>query len=148
MVSKQLGAQRLLALANALGASVDKKEYKFNLDCWVGDGSTTELNKHNCGTAGCAIGYCPVIFPDDWGYREKRSYDGGFFFETGLKVNDVVAGKVGFEAATEFFGFGDDDGYDPSDTAVFLFSPDSYDDDVDVNDVIDRIRDQAADMVS
>lgn len=40
--------------------------------------------KFNCGTAGCAIGECPTVFPDDWIlsgadlpiYREAR-YDCG-----------------------------------------------------------------------
>lgn len=38
----------------------------YNINCGF-----DELPRSYCGTNGCAIGECPIIFPDDWEFKES-----------------------------------------------------------------------------
>lgn len=53
-----------------------------------------------CGSAGCAIGECPAVFPNDWGFIEGRGYD----FDNvvpGLRDSDNT---MVLDDARKFFG--------------------------------------------
>ena len=58
------GKERLLALAAFLEAL---NPSQFNFGAWV------TKSKNGCGTVCCAIGWCPVVFPDHfrWGSEEE-----------------------------------------------------------------------------
>lgn len=47
---------------------------KFDIDQWVevAPNLKESLADTSCGTSGCAAGYLPLIFPEDWGYNEIR----------------------------------------------------------------------------
>jgi hypothetical protein len=62
-----MNKERLLKLAEHLEAGkfgVDGTK-KFYFSCYNLVPRNWE-KKNVCGTAGCAIGECPVVFPDDW----------------------------------------------------------------------------------
>lgn len=61
----------------------------FNINCWA-DGNPQKLG---CGTAGCALGWCVKIFPDDWRFMDD--------FEPILASANA---KGAFSDAEKFFG--------------------------------------------
>jgi hypothetical protein len=76
---------------------------EFDMGCWI-------RSKHGCQTAGCAIGWLPVIVPET-GLKMERSWN-----------NDVVPTyeeHVSMEAVSLYFEMDMDD-------AFSLFSPASY----------------------
>lgn len=95
-----MNVERLKKLAEGLLTVVDPKH--FNMNLWIdGEGIPGE-----CGTTGCAIGWCPKIFPDDWRYGYKLPR---LTHATGLVVRDVE----------EFFGLS-------ADQCDYLFFESSY----------------------
>lgn len=77
---EQIHADRLLKLADFLDTKV--REENFNMQTYV---SSLEFTTHtengraalkrvlgkqlpHCGTIACALGYCPIVFPDEWDY--------------------------------------------------------------------------------
>jgi hypothetical protein len=67
----QKHADRLLTLAYFLKTQV--KPGEFSMISWIGGAAgkvgynqLREEHVHNCGTTACAVGYCPIVFPDDW----------------------------------------------------------------------------------
>lgn len=59
----QTQASRLLTLAWFLKTEVPACQ--FNLNAFV-RGDYRKLGE--CGTQACALGWCPVVFPQDWGF--------------------------------------------------------------------------------
>ena len=66
----KLGARRLLKLAEHLEkGKLGHKQFDY---------STYHIgprDKNHCGTAGCAIGECPVVFPRQWKFIQARYSD-------------------------------------------------------------------------
>lgn len=50
---------KLLDLASKL-RTIDPN--RFNINLWADKG----FYANKCGTAACAIGWCPIFYPDDW----------------------------------------------------------------------------------
>jgi len=70
-------AERLLVLADALENLVPAEHFNFQ---FIFRGKTATLFEQfrqkgdaTCQSAGCAIGWCPVIFPKLFEYRERRN---------------------------------------------------------------------------
>ncbi len=92
---------RLLALAKGLRTL--PATYEFDFSTFTGCGET-------CGTAGCAVGALPLIFPDDFRY-----------------TNGFVEPKSGLPTATEWYpGVSEYFGLSAED-ADELFMPWGYD---------------------
>jgi len=75
MTTKAEGNARLKKLANYLEKKVKPKYFhlpEFYSDInndydWSGIDIDADLCKDiGCGTAACALGYCPLVFPKDW----------------------------------------------------------------------------------
>lgn len=113
----RVGKQRLLKLANFLE---NLPASQFNLDVIVEAESLnkvpskTTVKQKTCGTAGCGIGYCPVVFRDVK-YSED-SYDG----EIVVKFpNCEDLDDTNFNGAEQFFGI-------TYKQAEYLFMPGAY----------------------
>ena len=92
---------RLLKLADFLENVVPDDQ--FNIDHWTSVKPKGDHLTVGCGTAGCAIGWCPTIWPDDWelssvgspclrghrdwGWAEESIKD--FFGLTGQKIDHL-----------------------------------------------------------
>lgn len=64
--------ERLYMLANhLLDGELGHLEFYFGL---LNSGSMGN-KKHPCGTMGCAIGECPIVFPEFWAWRADYSGD-------------------------------------------------------------------------
>ncbi len=105
MTTRKVGAARLQKLATALDAAVKAKKYELNMDCFV-MGCDADPGRH-CGTVGCALGYCPVVFPRSWCYDRDKA-------EPRLKAHRMKDAWSVFTLAGDFFGI------HPS-TAVAIF---------------------------
>ncbi len=142
MTTRKVGARRLLKLADKISEAVKAKAYQFDLRRFVGlDQDGPEERVRLCGTAGCAVGYCPRAFPKDWTYvdvypRLRRTRD-EFSFEA-----DAVTDS------REYFGLESMENHR-------LFMPSSYVDEnpegecppVPLSRVLRRIRTQAKKML-
>lgn len=109
---KNFQKQRLLKLADFLEAL---PRGKFNLSIIANknhDGE--EPSVKTCGTAACAIGWTPVVFPRACTYTYSLFGD-----ENELSVQSKASNKVDFGFAEEFFGINDDE-------SSYLFHPESY----------------------
>ena len=112
-----MNVERLGTLAKFLRAVPPER---FNMDTWVE--KSTDNGKVACGYAACAMGWACMI-PE--------------FRKDGLKLYGVEPeynNETGFEVAMEFF----DISYE---NAEYLFSPETYDDNVETKEVIQRIDD-------
>lgn len=89
--------QRLLKLATFL-RSVDRR--LFNLHHFVKGNNVCGLKKQdkNCGTAACAVGYLPVVFPRYVKYTLKEGR-----IELQLKKDSAYFDYYAFSIAQEFF---------------------------------------------
>ncbi len=76
--------------------------------CDVVDGAPEKIG---CGSTACAIGHCPIFFPDEWEYLLIGDY-----FTALLKDDD---GDDWMNAAMKFFGLS-------RDSASELFLPSGY----------------------
>jgi hypothetical protein len=89
---QQLHIDRLLKLAEHLRTGrLEHKEFFFGN--WNTDERHAQLQENGCGFAGCAIGECPKVFPDNWEWR-----DGFPAIVGGDSVN------ASFRKASGFFG--------------------------------------------
>ncbi len=80
----------------------------FDFSCF-NDG---DIDKNGCGTLGCAIGECPIVFPKHWHFEENN-----YMFEPHLIGSDRWSE---LDDACEFFGISDD-------AACHLFVPNDQD---------------------
>lgn len=87
---KKIHANRLRKLADHLKkGKLGHKNFDFgSYNADVPDGA-------KCGTAGCALGECPFVFPRDW------EFCGPFFGDLKLKSKPR---DLAFNCAVEFFG--------------------------------------------
>lgn len=70
--------ERLELLATHLeGGKLGHEEFYFSSYNATRD---FEPAGHKCGTLGCALGECPIVWPDDWKFRK---YDVGLLSEGG-----------------------------------------------------------------
>lgn len=115
--SIQEGNERLLRLADHLTEGLlGHKYFDFQVFNSFEYGWKAEDLKgpHGCGTHGCAIGECPVVFEDDW-------YFEGTFQKPYLRnvpVRNLYDTKISFEHASIFFSLTEDQTY-------LLFLPDA-----------------------
>ncbi len=81
--------ERLLKLADHLEyGKIGHAKFDFSV---LNSDETRLPMRGKCGTLGCAIGECPIAFPEDWG-----------FFETGIRIfNNPAADE--WRSVTEFF---------------------------------------------
>lgn len=132
MVDRQVYLDRREQLAKFLDA-LDPS--KFNIFSWV--------DPHSCGTAVCALGWCPTVFPESWWHENG--------YEPTLKVDGV--GRIGaYTSARLFFGLHDmfddqvvDDPYNHGGTVTlppvaYLFSTSGYRPSVTPQEVATRLR--------
>jgi hypothetical protein len=64
-----MNKERLEKLANHL-LTGQLGHKNFNLDHW-NTGFKQDESFNQCGTTGCAIGECPIIFPEYWRFEPK-----------------------------------------------------------------------------
>ncbi len=103
--------ERLRTLSREL-RKVPEKD--FDIESYVGG----EIEDIGCGSTACALGYCPLIFTDEWEF-----YKGNSFKFPCLKGNaDPVADP--FNEAEQFFGLSEDE-------AENLFDASRYEREVD-----------------
>jgi hypothetical protein len=88
-----MNKERLLKLAKHL-ASGQLGHDHFDIGCF-NEGGTKE---NPCGSAGCAIGECPIVFPKSWYFRELAHVGYG----PRLLKSDKSGGPFG--DAMAFFG--------------------------------------------
>jgi hypothetical protein len=107
-----VGKRRLLKLADHLEKGPKKAKWahkKFNYAFF--DSEDGEMNsKYHCGTAGCAIGECPAVFPRYWKFQADQF--GGFL---NIILNNDFS-RYEFQAAQEFFKINEGE-------AEYLFNP-------------------------
>lgn len=103
----KLQTKRLLKLADHLEAGRPGGHKKFNFQVW----HENHGSKNFCGTAGCAVGEIPVIWPRAAGFTWDE-YWGGEVVGKG-----ALEGLSGIDFAAEFFGIDDVD-------SECLFAPD------------------------
>lgn len=77
---KKVHAERLLTLAWFLRTQVEPEHFDLAMYMSVPsktfeDWSTQDLIDPQCGTTACAIGWCPVVFPNACRIIEFYSYD-------------------------------------------------------------------------
>ena len=113
MATRSVGNRRLLKLAAFLETL---PKHKFNLDIIVDDnkvfgedGDELNLPGADCGTAACAIGWCPNVFPRNCEYQNH-----GY-----ISVVDKNTQKTDFSFAQDFFGLNREESY-------YLFDPKYY----------------------
>lgn len=92
---KAIHKRRLLKLAKHL-RSGKLGHARFDFRRVNADAFGNELWTNGCGAVGCAIGECPIVFPEHWRFVSgqpnlNRAVDGSF---------NLIAS---FEAAKEFF---------------------------------------------
>lgn len=106
--------QRLQELATKLRGVPDDR---FNYKVWC---NSREGLRVDCGSAGCALGWCTVFWPDSWEF--KRSGDIG-----------LVSGLCAFDAAADFFDIS-------KQSADYLFFPHEGEYEFTANQVADKIQ--------
>ena len=114
-------ANRLRKLGEFLVEHAAEMRGKFWMtDKWFsGDPRKLTLDAEpNCGTAGCAIGWCPVVFPRKWGFV-KESPVWAHYWPVLRRLRFYRSPDFGSVIASveEFFGVEDED-------ASFLFAVD------------------------
>lgn len=112
---KHFHKKRLLKLA----AFLDKlPRKKFNFASWVSGVSP----EHPCGTAACAVGYCPVVFPKDWKYTKLKidlvTFDGKELYTSKPALKGRSNDYPEYLAA-KYFGISNEDAY-----GLFVHGPD------------------------
>ncbi len=101
---KRCGARRLLKLAAHLEAGPKKakwahKRFDFGIFDNYGDSGDLFGPKNVCGTAGCAVGECPAVFPKD--FKFKSSLSGVYIALKGSAVHNLNAAAVFFDLSDE-----------------------------------------------
>lgn len=121
---KKIHKNRLLKVANFI-LNLDAK--KFDLEEIIASSVKTDSNSNKilneCGTVGCAIGWCPCVFPRSVGvkyfYEAGLSFEGkrAYVYRVFDKKNPDETYYVDF--ASSFFGISSTD-------AEYLFNPAAY----------------------
>lgn len=139
MTTQYVGNRRLLKLADFLEKL---PKHRFNLRVIVDDSKVFDWDNDGdvekgfeerlpgasptCGTAACAIGWCPRVFPRNCTY--------GGLNEGWISVESKTTETSDFDFAREFFGLGKEESY-------YLFDPSYYNDNRSGNkSVAKRIR--------
>lgn len=137
MVDRQVYLDRREQLAKFLDA-LDPS--KFNISSWV--------DPNRCGTAVCALGWCPTVFPKSWCHGRGH--------EPTLKVARGVVEHGAYTSARVFFGLHElsddhvvDDPHSPGNVrtlspAAYLFSTSGYRPSVTPKEVAARLREPVA----
>ena len=87
-----MNADRFLKLADHLEfGQLGHKRFDMNYF------NTHSSAAWKCGTAGCALGECPIVFPRHW------KFEYGSVLLRGSSVNHHGFGVSGFNAAAKFF---------------------------------------------
>lgn len=103
-----MNAGRLIKLAKHL-ESGKLGHKRFDFSQFNGEMDPVEPKPYTCGTAGCALGECPIIFPKQWRF-DSNSFPA-------LRRGDAS----GYEAGAEFFGLNGVEVrslFDPSDSGL------------------------------
>lgn len=96
MITQKVGARRLLKLAEHLErGKLGHKTFD------MGTLNSGPRDKKGCGTSGCAIGECPIVFPKYWRFKVEWPF-------VQLKL---ASGKGYDTAAVVFFGIDYDVSY-------------------------------------
>src|SRR5687767_12693977 len=75
---------------------------KFNLEAY----SLAPAGSPTCGSAGCALGECPTLFPRQWAFSNVYEfYSGGQYREPSLRAGV----ECPFLSAEQFFGLRQDE---------------------------------------
>lgn len=85
--------ENLKALAHGLRTVV--KPERFDLEYYV-SGNPEELTDDACGSAGCALGWCPVIFPGQW------------WWSSGINLPAIIDERSPSSSARKFFDINHD----------------------------------------
>lgn len=72
MVTRQQGNERLLALAQHLETGQMGHE-TFDFMVFNVTSNKKFPGAGVCGTDGCALGECPIVFPDDWEFEHNHA---------------------------------------------------------------------------
>jgi len=65
-----LYAERLMKLARFLHNDLPEEKFDFSV---ILSGKDVPNEKLDCGTVGCAIGWCPLVFPEELKYAQASS---------------------------------------------------------------------------
>ena len=88
---------RLMKLANhLLHGKLGHKKWDFSV---LNNGGET-YDKKGCGTAGCALGECPFVFPRHWKFHKQHT---NWFVPVTRETPEMDA----FSCAQSFFGIDD-----------------------------------------
>ncbi len=98
---KRVYKNRLLKLAEHL-ASGKLGHKKFDFGAYNFSPFGTELKPYSCGTSGCAIGECPIVFPRHWKFGENT-------FPSLKSFSDNEFGEATEKSGQIFFGITDDE---------------------------------------
>jgi hypothetical protein len=89
---RSIHKKRLLQLAEHLETGqLGHKDFTMR------DWNNGPYDEKGCGTAGCAIGECPIVFPKEW---EFASQYGGYF----PLLRGQPSGSLVMESVVKFFG--------------------------------------------
>jgi hypothetical protein len=93
--NNQMNAERLLKLAEHLETGkLGHEKFDFSYYNASDELGAAHLSP-NCGAVGCAIGECPIVFPDEWRFNDQG------FPVTGLHFNSTDSGKEFFRLSEE-----------------------------------------------
>jgi hypothetical protein len=97
---KKLHKNRLLKLAKHLEQG--KLGHKiFNMRVW----NAGTFDKNGCGTAGCAIGECPIVFPRLWIFRRNKILQPQPIFRDYTTVFSSIRAFFGLTCREAYFLF-------------------------------------------
>lgn len=57
-----------------------------------------------CGTNGCAIGECPILFPEEWEFRKEETFTSAYWPRLIRPMHGNADGSKSFRDAEAFFG--------------------------------------------
>jgi len=90
-----MNVERLEKLAHHLESGRPGGHVKFDFNVFHTPPDTTP--SQNCGSAGCALGELPVLFPEQWRFTTPEDFAGG------MGVVLKHANLVNYDAAAAFF---------------------------------------------
>ena len=80
-------------------------EKNFNIDTWCDNPADMLDLQHTCGTAACAAGYLPLIFPDDWEWDYYgEPFTVGFSSKWKSQAGEYVVYGEPEESLEQYFG--------------------------------------------
>lgn len=116
MGMKKLHKDRLLKLANHLKTGkLGHKKFDFSV-INVDPEKDDRGEEYKCGTLGCALGECPIVFPRQWGF--KRYKYGGVDPVLKNPTDREYFGSQSFRDSEDFFGIDEEQ-------SEHLFQPES-----------------------